>query len=288
MPKALKSLFKFILLGTLSSFACLPAANADSTAPEIVSVKPSATDVYVGKKWTEISFQVVVKDQSNSIKLSKTFLKSTNVLSKNISCFDAEDGEKTISGNQFAHQITLYCELPKNTEAPDVRFIQFTASDSSGLVTTYENDIFNTKINLFFGFDPKVIERSQTDAGKLRLVEDCTSYEQQRIGALDLYKEVAKFPSGNPFEAQYKEGKTALAKTFNCELGTDLLARVSDYQDSIKRLSIGFGEFLSYQQKLMFERINAPKAISITCVKGKVTKTVKGVNPKCPTGYKKK
>jgi hypothetical protein len=26
----------------------------------------------------------------------------------------------------------------------------------------------------------------------------------------------------------------------------------------------------------------------ITCTKGKVTKKVLGVNPKCPTGYKKK
>ena len=30
------------------------------------------------------------------------------------------------------------------------------------------------------------------------------------------------------------------------------------------------------------------KKISITCVKGKVSKNVKGINPKCPTGYKKK
>jgi hypothetical protein len=32
----------------------------------------------------------------------------------------------------------------------------------------------------------------------------------------------------------------------------------------------------------------AKKSISITCVKGKTSKKVTGVNPKCPTGYKKK
>jgi hypothetical protein len=31
-----------------------------------------------------------------------------------------------------------------------------------------------------------------------------------------------------------------------------------------------------------------PKAKSITCVKGKLTKKVTAVSPKCPTGYKKK
>ena len=30
------------------------------------------------------------------------------------------------------------------------------------------------------------------------------------------------------------------------------------------------------------------KKITITCIKGKVTKKVTAVNPKCPTGYKKK
>jgi hypothetical protein len=30
------------------------------------------------------------------------------------------------------------------------------------------------------------------------------------------------------------------------------------------------------------------KAVTITCIKGKVTKKVTAVNPKCPTGYKKK
>ena len=32
----------------------------------------------------------------------------------------------------------------------------------------------------------------------------------------------------------------------------------------------------------------APKKVSITCVKGKTSKKVSAVNPKCPTGYKKK
>ena len=107
---------------------------------------------------------------------------------------------------------------------------------------------------------------------------------------------MAKFPAGNPFEARYKEAKTAFATPFNCNLGVDLLTRVSDYEDSIKRLSISLGEYLSYshkltfdtQQKLILEKTAPLKKTSITCVKGKVSKVVKGTNPKCPAGYKKK
>jgi hypothetical protein len=296
MQKVSKRFYKIISLSVLSSFVYLPAANADSVAPEIISVKAVTSEVFVGKKWTEIRFEVVAKDQSTNIKLNKIFIKSTNAQSKNIPCFDAVTLEKTISGELFAHKFSIYCLVPKNTEAPDVRFIQFTATDAGGLSSTYENDIFDTKINFIFGFDPKVVERSQTDAGKLRLVEDCTSYEQQRIGALELYREVAKFPAGNPFEVQYKEGKTAFAKPFNCELGADLLTRVSDYEDSIKRWSIGVTEFIFYsktlaidtQQKLILEKTAPLKKTSITCIKGKTSKVIKGVNPKCPAGYKKK
>jgi hypothetical protein len=31
-----------------------------------------------------------------------------------------------------------------------------------------------------------------------------------------------------------------------------------------------------------------PNKTTITCVKGKLTKKVTGINPKCPTGYRKK
>jgi hypothetical protein len=285
-----------VLLSFLGNSLFPAFASADSLAPEIVSVKALTTTVYVGKKWTEISFEVVAKDQSNNVKLSKIHLKSTNPQSKNISCFDAESSEKTISGDLFAHKFTIYCLLPKDTEAPDVRSIQFIATEANGLSTNYESDFFNSKINFVFGFDPKVIERSQTDAGKLRLVEDCTSYENRRIGAWDLYKEVAKFPAGNPFEVRYKEAKTAFANPFNCNLGADLLTRVSDYEDSIQRLSLNLGDFLSYsqkltfntQQKLVLEKTAPLKKTSITCVKGKISKVVKGPNAKCPKGYKKK
>jgi hypothetical protein len=40
--------------------------------------------------------------------------------------------------------------------------------------------------------------------------------------------------------------------------------------------------------KMVQEKANALKSSTISCVKGKVTKKVTAVNPKCPAGYKKK
>jgi hypothetical protein len=36
------------------------------------------------------------------------------------------------------------------------------------------------------------------------------------------------------------------------------------------------------------EKAAAAKKSTITCTKGKVSKKVSAINPKCPTGYKKK
>ena len=40
--------------------------------------------------------------------------------------------------------------------------------------------------------------------------------------------------------------------------------------------------------KAIADKAATPKKTTITCIKGKVTKKVTGVNPKCPSGYKKK
>jgi len=52
----------------------------------------------------------------------------------------------------------------------------------------------------------------------------------------------------------------------------------------------GYGDKESDVDLVTFDVYAAPvvKATTITCVKGKLTKKVTAVNPKCPTGYKKK
>ena len=44
----------------------------------------------------------------------------------------------------------------------------------------------------------------------------------------------------------------------------------------------------SYETSLQAAKVLATTKTTITCVKGKLTKKVTAVNPKCPAGYKKK
>ena len=58
---------------------------------------------------------------------------------------------------------------------------------------------------------------------------------------------------------------------------------------TFKAVIPGYGDKESDVDLVTFDVYAAPvKATTITCVKGKTTKKVTAVNPKCPTGYKKK
>jgi hypothetical protein len=58
---------------------------------------------------------------------------------------------------------------------------------------------------------------------------------------------------------------------------------------TIKAVITGYADKESDVDLVTFDIYAAPvKATTITCVKGKTTKKVTAVNPKCPTGYKKK
>jgi hypothetical protein len=61
---------------------------------------------------------------------------------------------------------------------------------------------------------------------------------------------------------------------------------------TLKPVIPGYGDKDADVDLVTFDVYEAPKVVAkkttITCVKGKITKKVTAVNPKCPTGYKKK
>ena len=60
---------------------------------------------------------------------------------------------------------------------------------------------------------------------------------------------------------------------------------------TFKAVIPGYGDKDADVDLVTFDVYGAPKIAAkttITCVKGKTTKKVTGVNPKCPSGYKKK
>jgi hypothetical protein len=57
---------------------------------------------------------------------------------------------------------------------------------------------------------------------------------------------------------------------------------------TFKPVITGYGDKEADVDLVTFDVYASAKAASITCIKGKVTKKVTAVNPKCPAGYKKK
>jgi hypothetical protein len=59
------------------------------------------------------------------------------------------------------------------------------------------------------------------------------------------------------------------------------------YSAPIIRIRMGQGEFKSVQ-RAPIKTVSGPKRVVLICVKGKTTKQIVAVKPKCPAGYKKK
>ena len=57
---------------------------------------------------------------------------------------------------------------------------------------------------------------------------------------------------------------------------------------TFKPVITGYGDKDADVDLVTFDVYASAKATTITCIKGKTTKKVTAVNPKCPAGYKKK
>ena len=55
-----------------------------------------------------------------------------------------------------------------------------------------------------------------------------------------------------------------------------------------KPIITGYGDKEADVDLVTFDVYASVKAVTITCIKGKSTKKVTAVNPKCPAGFKKK
>jgi hypothetical protein len=79
---------------------------------------------------------------------------------------------------------------------------------------------------------------------------------------------------------QYLKGSNAISST------PVVLVRVEAINE-VGYSTLSPGVYLTLKDFGIAPLVQA-KSITITCIKGKTTKKVTAVNPKCPTGYKKK
>jgi hypothetical protein len=100
-------------------------------------------------------------------------------------------------------------------------------------------------------------------------------------GLIDKY--IAKYPTN----ATFTELKSKLPAPLDCST-----AASEDMQSTIDIQDFNMGsvdtDLVAAMKLADNPKVNSSKKLTITCVKGKATKKVSGVSPKCPTGFKKK
>ena len=96
-------------------------------------------------------------------------------------------------------------------------------------------------------------------------------------------------------EGKVEEGLAALAKAVaELKIATQTIAKLNDSNAELNRIIQSLTESNKNQQSqidALNSKISAllvPKVTTIVCAKGTTLKTVKGLNPVCPVGFKKK
>ena len=96
------------------------------------------------------------------------------------------------------------------------------------------------------------------------------------------------FGSGSDLRRLDPTGYEISTNVFRIYYATATAGALGDVTYTIKRGTIAIKQSSSEVSTTGTAPTTTPKKTTITCVKGKTTKKVTGVNPKCPSGYKKK
>ena len=94
--------------------------------------------------------------------------------------------------------------------------------------------------------------------------------------------------SGSDLRRLDPTGYEISTNVFRVYYATATAGVMGDVTYTIKRGTIAIKQSSSEVSTTGKAPTTTPKKTTITCVKGKTTKKVTGVNPKCPSGYKKK
>ncbi len=129
--------------------------------------------------------------------------------------------------------------------------------------------------------------KSAADAAQAALVTLRERCNKLNTAVLDLSMlidvNLAKYPSNTIFPVL----KNSLPSMLDCNLYTDVTFKGKvDAQDS--KLAYIDSELVAAMKSEVDKNKPIAKTTTISCVKGKLTKKVTGINPKCPAGYKKK
>ena len=182
--------------------------------------------------------------------------------------------------------------LNTGSEGPDVQRCSSTATEISGIVTTNA---------LTYSAGPPSYNKSEGSLDYKVLAPHYTSKGDLAVGTYDLLlkSEVArciygfsKAPISGSISIVSESGQNNVATTVINEKNGWLYMSANGFSYSAPTVKIK----LSQEAEVVVTPTPTPsasakpvaKAVTITCIKGKMTKKVTAAKPKCPTGYKKK
>lgn len=129
-----------------------------------------------------------------------------------------------------------------------------------------------------------------TEPLDIEIIANCGS----RCGVANSVPTPGSSQSSNPLEAAQKAVDAAKAATEAANKATAAANKAAeeaqakaDAEQIISEAKTAAAKILE-DAKTKAENSSTNKKISILCIKGKVTKKVKAINPKCPKGFKKK
>jgi hypothetical protein len=182
--------------------------------------------------------------------------------------------------------------LNMGSEGPDVQRCSSTTNDISGIVTTNA---------LTYSAGPPTYNKNESSLDYKVLAPHYTSKGDLAVGTYDLLlkSEVArciygfsKAPISGSISIVSESGQNNVATTVINEKNGWLYMSANGFTYSAPTVKIKLSqeaEVVATPTPTPSVSTKAPvKAVTITCIKGKMTKKVTAAKPKCPTGYKKK
>jgi hypothetical protein len=182
--------------------------------------------------------------------------------------------------------------LNMGSEGPDVQRCSSTTNDISGIVTTNA---------LTYSAGPPTYNKNESSLDYKVLAPHYTSKGDLAVGTYDLLlkSEVArciygfsKAPISGSISIVSESGQNNVATTVINEKNGWLYMSANGFTYSAPTVKIKLSqeaEVVATPTPTPSASTKAPvKAVTITCIKGKMTKKVTAAKPKCPIGYKKK
>lgn len=254
-----------------------------STVKKPVSVDiTAATYETDGLTW---SFSALADPSISSYELGMKFIKAPGLDPTNASNY----GEFVSVGQATAPRTYMKFSEAKKILSP---YISNFSNSAVGVAVRASNGTMVGDWGKWYYFETKYItayeeklasELARAESEKADRINRCNTINR---GILDLGNLVDAYALKYPSNLSFPYIKAQLPSPLDCSNAASVeMASIISARDSVlANVDVQLKNAMAIADKPL---VVAPKKLTITCVKGKVSKKVTGVSPKCPAGYRR-